>query len=167
MAGRIPPDAFALYASMGSGRSYEKLAEQLDVSKRAVTDVAVRERWQERVAEVDRLGRARAEERTVENMSDLVERHARMLRVVQARGLETLKSDRIPPAQAARTVLAALREERELRMLPVGDHVRDEAEELSKLMIEFTRAANAKTQIDVDDDDFDDGDESVDDAESA
>ena len=47
MSGRIPPDALEYYVSLGADRSYEKVADHYGVSKRAVTKLAVRQRWQE------------------------------------------------------------------------------------------------------------------------
>ena len=156
---------------MGSGRSYDAVADKLGVSKRAIVDLAAREQWQERVAEVDRLARERTEERTVEKMADLAERHVKVLHVLQARGLETLKSDRIPPAQAARVVLAALREEREVRSLPVGNHAEEQARDMARMIRQFVADAGARTMggfvEDDEDEEADDADETNGDAQSA
>ena len=51
---KIPPDAVTYYLSLGPGRSYQKVAEYYGVTKRAVTKIAVKEHWQEKVAEIER-----------------------------------------------------------------------------------------------------------------
>lgn len=145
MAERVPDSAFGIYVALGRDRSYQAVADRLGVAKRSIVRVANRENWQERVEEIDRAVRDQAEARTVETMSDLAERHVKVLHVLQARGLETLKSDRIPPAQAARVVLAALREEREVRSLPVGNQVEEEARDMAALIRQFVAEAEART----------------------
>ena len=56
---KIPLDAFAFYVSLGPGRSYQKVAEQYGVTKRAVVNVATRDRWQAQVEELERTATRR------------------------------------------------------------------------------------------------------------
>ena len=51
---KIPQDAFTYYVSLGASRSYQKVAEKYGVTKRAVVNLAKRERWQEQVVELER-----------------------------------------------------------------------------------------------------------------
>jgi hypothetical protein len=50
---KIPPEAFQFYVGLGPSRSYEAVAEEFGCSRRGVADCAKRERWQERLAEVE------------------------------------------------------------------------------------------------------------------
>ncbi len=56
---KIPTDAFDHYFSLGPGRSYQQVADQYGVTKRAVTALAKRESWQARLAEVEEKARVR------------------------------------------------------------------------------------------------------------
>ena len=49
MTAKIPPDAFDYYFGLGTGRSYQAVADRYGVTKRAVTNYATRERWRERL----------------------------------------------------------------------------------------------------------------------
>ena len=57
---RIPPDAFFFYMSLGKDASYDAVAKRYGVSKRAVTRLAVKEKWQERVKELHQKAEASA-----------------------------------------------------------------------------------------------------------
>ena len=57
MNGKIPPDALQYYLGLGLDRSYQKVADHYGVSKRAVTKLAARERWQDKVIELERKAR--------------------------------------------------------------------------------------------------------------
>lgn len=46
--------AFAFYAGLGMGRSYELVAQRFKVSRRTVTKAAKRQEWAERVQGIDR-----------------------------------------------------------------------------------------------------------------
>jgi len=50
---KIPHDAFDFYFSLGPERSYQRVASRYEVTKRAVTKLAARERWQERLERVE------------------------------------------------------------------------------------------------------------------
>ena len=43
---KIPQDAFTYYMALGPGWSYAQVAVHYGVTKRAVTKIATRERWQ-------------------------------------------------------------------------------------------------------------------------
>ena len=57
MSRKIPDDAFSAYCAMGPERSYRVLADKYEVSKRAITKLAAREGWLERLANIEREAR--------------------------------------------------------------------------------------------------------------
>jgi hypothetical protein len=59
---KIPPDAFDFYFSLGPGRSYQAVAEEYGVTKRAVTKVTANERWQDQIAALERTARESSNE---------------------------------------------------------------------------------------------------------
>lgn len=113
MNGKIPHDAFDYYMSLGPNRSYQAVAEKYGVTKRAVTKLAVRERWQERVAEIERKAREASDQRAVEAIEAVTARHLKALRVIQGKALESLKQLRLSSAmEAVRALDMAIRQER-------------------------------------------------------
>ncbi len=110
---KIPPDAVTYYLSLGPGRSYQKVAEHYGVTKRAVTKIAAKERWQEKVAEIERSALKAAEEKARSEVEATYERHMKALRMVFARGVGALNAMVIDsPADAMRAIQLAIREER-------------------------------------------------------
>lgn len=65
MAKRIPSDAFEAYFALGANRSYQALADKYGVTKKAITLMAKRERWQHRIAELE----SKAREESAKKMS--------------------------------------------------------------------------------------------------
>jgi tetratricopeptide (TPR) repeat protein len=121
MAGKIPADAFDFYFGLGAQRSYQAVADRYQVSKRAVTKLAAKEHWQERVEELEKKARQTIEQKAVENLGNLNDRHLKLLRVIQARALETLKSMPLKTAMdAVRALDLSIRQERLL--LALEDH---------------------------------------------
>ncbi len=116
MTKKLPPDALGYYLSLGPKRSYQDVAERFGVSKRSVTSAAVREDWQARVAEADSRVRERASEDYVESVQAMNERHLKVLRFIQGRSIETLKSMPIDSAMdAVRAYTASIAQERQIR----------------------------------------------------
>ncbi len=101
---KIPPDAFTFYFGLGSDRSYQAVADRYGVSKRSVTKLAVQENWQDRVATLGRKARENSDQRILETLEDMNERHLKTLRVIQGKALETLKA--MPLASAMEAVRA-------------------------------------------------------------
>lgn len=87
MKRKIPTNAFEVYFAMGQGRSYDALAERFKVSKQAITKTAIKERWQERVAEIEQRVQADSKEKVVDLLNEMNERHLRVLRAIQAKAL--------------------------------------------------------------------------------
>lgn len=116
---KIPQDAFAYYVGLGPGRSYQRVADEYGVTKRAVVNVAKRERWQEQAQELERQAREKASEKALEGMEEMNARHLRYLRVIQAKALEGLKAMPLSTAIAAvRALETGIRNERLIRGEP-------------------------------------------------
>ena len=112
MSGKIPSDAFDYYFGLGAGRSYQAVADRCEVSKRAVTKLAARENWQDRLAKRDREVRERSDKRAVETLDSMNARHLKTLQVMQGKALEALKTMPIGSAmEAVRTLEQILKDE--------------------------------------------------------
>lgn len=101
MSNRIPPDAFEHYVSLGPERTHAKIAEEYDVSVRAVSKCASRENWTERLEKIDRDSRERTDKRLGETLDDIRVRHLKTLRVMNARAVEALKQYPLSSAMEA------------------------------------------------------------------
>jgi len=116
---KLGEEAFAFYASLGTARSYERVAEQFSVSKRGVVKCAQREDWPARVAEIDRKARLRLEEQAIESLEEMSARHLKLARVIQGKALEALKSMPLNSAMnAVRALSLAIEIERGTRGEP-------------------------------------------------
>jgi len=91
MSQRIPSDAFDFYIGLGPTRSYQSVADRYGVSKRAVVKHAVREKWTERVAEIHREAREENDKKAVQELGDMHDRHAKMLKAMAVRALTGIK----------------------------------------------------------------------------
>jgi hypothetical protein len=119
---KIPPDAFTYYASLGPQRSYQAVADNYSVSKRAVTAMADREKWQERLVEIEKKARDKADEKVLESLEEMNVRHLKVLRFIQGKAIEALKSMPIDSAMdAVRAFGLTLDKERTIRGEP-SDH---------------------------------------------
>jgi hypothetical protein len=95
---KIPEDAFFLYQSLGVERSYQAVANHLGVTKRAVTKRAGKERWQERLREIE----AKVRQETLEATAD---QQLQCLRAIQTKALQALEHLKF---ESARDALDAL-----------------------------------------------------------
>lgn len=119
MSGRIPSEAFEFYVGLGPDRSYQRVAAEFGVSKRAVTKLAARERWQDRVVELERKVRESAEQKALESLEGMNMRHLKALKIVQGKALEALRSMPLSMAmEAVRSLDRAIRQERLIRGEP-------------------------------------------------
>lgn len=119
MANRIPPDAFDYYVGLGPDRSYQSVADQFGVSKRAVTKLASRDGWQQKVADLERKAREGAEKKTLESLEGMNVRHLKSLMAVQGKALEALRAMPLSTAmEAVRALDMAIRQERLIRGEP-------------------------------------------------
>jgi len=121
MSARIPPEAFEYYAGLGPSRSYKAVAERFGVSKRAVVEYARVDQWQERLAALEAKAKENSEQRILESLEAMNERHLKSLRVVQGKALEALKGMSLTTAMdAIRALDLAIKRERTIRGEP-GD----------------------------------------------
>ena len=91
MTGRIPEDAFDYYVGLGSERSYRAVADHYGATKRAITKVAAREGWAERLANIEKTARERSDQRLAETLEEVRSRHLKTLRAMNARALAALQ----------------------------------------------------------------------------
>ena len=117
---KIPAeDAFRFYTSLGAGRSYAAVAEKYDASKQAITNLANRDGWQERLEKIESEVRERGDAKLVESLDQMNERHLRVLRAIQGKALETLKATPLSNAMdAVRALEMSLKQERLIRGEP-------------------------------------------------
>lgn len=101
---RLPPEAFERYVALGVDRSYQAIADHFGVSKVTVVRHAKKERWQERIVELDAKSRERSEEKILQLMDEVRDRHLRSAKALQMKALEALKS--LPPEKAVKAANA-------------------------------------------------------------
>lgn len=119
MKRKLPPNAFEFYVGLGAQRSYKAVADHYGASKTAVTNLAERERWQDRVAAVERAARERSDQRAIETIESMNARHLRTLQVIQGKALERLKVTQLETAMdAVRALDLSIRQERLIRGEP-------------------------------------------------
>ena len=105
MKRKLPPEAFDIYVGLGIGRGYQAVANHYGVSKGTVTALAKRDDWQSRLVRAEREARNRADEKAVETLEQVNERHLKIARALQAKALDALRSMSL---QEARDVIRAL-----------------------------------------------------------
>ena len=116
MSGKLPPSAFEFYLGLGPGRSYQAVADNYGVTKRAITKHAAKERWQERLAELEAKARQTSDQKTLETLESMNVRHLKSIRVIQGKALETLKSMALNTAMAALAKKGRDRRKRSFRL---------------------------------------------------
>ena len=116
---KLGSDAFTYYVGLGPGRSYQAVAEKFGVSKRAVSNMAEREKWQEKIAELERKARDQAEAKALETLEDMNERHLKVLRFIQGRAIDAMRSMPLESAMdAVRAYTMSVDKERTIRGEP-------------------------------------------------
>ncbi len=138
---KLPSDALAYYLGQGPSRSHQAVADHFRVSKRTVTATAVKEGWKEAVEQADSRVREKASENYVETLQQMNERHLKVLRFIQGRSIESLKSLPIESAMdAVRAYTLAAEKERLIRGEPSERTAVDIVEliknEYAELMVE-------------------------------
>jgi hypothetical protein len=106
---KLPHDAFEFYLALGTGRGYQAVAEHFGVSN-----------WPRQVADREKDVQARVAQNADAVLDDVVERHLKLVRFVQRKALEKLRS--LPmstTAEAVRALDVAIKHER--MILGVGD----------------------------------------------
>ena len=153
---KIPPDAFNFYFSLGPSRSYQAVAEKYGVTKRAVTNLAKRQSWQQRLVEIEAKAREEADKKNAQTLKAIHERQLQSLRLVQRRAIERLRETPIETAvEAARVLTQSIKQENVILGEP-GDRTAVSVEETIRR--EYERWMVIEEQgptSDADDDDDD------------
>lgn len=90
MTRKIPDDAFERYVVLGPQRSHRALAEELGVSKRAITKCAVREDWAGRLTKIEQTAREKSDQKLTESFEQMRDRHLVTLKAMHTRALTAL-----------------------------------------------------------------------------
>ena len=161
MATKLPLDACEYYYSLGNDRSYQAVADHYGVTKRAVTKRAMKEDWQGRIAERESRVRENVTKRTEESLEEMMARHLRQVKAIQARALEALRSMPLNTAmEACRALGQAMTEERRIRGEPADEGTKS-IEQIIKREYErwLVPAGEAERQGEENTQDYDDVDE--------
>ena len=119
MSQRIPEGAFAYYVGLGPSRSYEAVAEHFSASKQGIVNLAQRENWQERIADIERKAQQSVEQQAQESLEAVNSRHLRTAQVLLRKGLELLKDRQLTPQLALRAIEVGVKLERDIRGISV------------------------------------------------
>jgi hypothetical protein len=95
MKAKLPLESFDFYVALGPARSYEAVAKGYGATKRTVTRHAGKERWPERLAEVERKAREESDKNAVTVLREMDERHLKIAKALQGKALEALRSMRL------------------------------------------------------------------------
>ena len=158
MTRKIPEDAFERYVGMGAQRSFKGLAQELGVTKRAVTKCAAREQWTERLAKIERDARARSDQKITETLEQMRERHLATLKAMHTRALAALRTY---PLTSGMDAMRAAEMAIKLERLVAG-----EPSERSAVSIEELTKQEIRELLVVVDDDEPEGEDANDEPES-
>ena len=121
MARKLPSDAFDFYVSLAAERSYDQVAKRFGVTKRTVTTAAKRQNWQGRLQAIETKAREAADQKAVETIEAMKERHLKVYRAIQGKAIETLRTMPLATAMdAVRALGMALEGEQLIRGEPTG-----------------------------------------------
>ena len=149
MTRKIPPDAFEYYVSLGPARNYRTVAERYDVTSRAVTKCASRERWSERLVKIEQDARERCDRKLGDVFEEARERHLKTLKAMHARALTALKQY---PLSSGMDAMRAAEMVIKLERLVMG-----EASERKEVTIEEVTKRELRELLIVGNDDADEG----------
>jgi hypothetical protein len=154
VSARIPDEAFDFYVGLGPSRSYRAVADRYGVSKRAVVKHALREKWADRLREIQEKARAESDKDLAEEMAEMHARHKKMLRAMAVRALAGLKELQLRSGmEAIRAGELVIRMERIVFGEP-EEHGADSIEEITKREIQtLLKVADEEEEEDDDDDD--------------
>jgi len=116
---KIPDDAFETYVAMGPGRSYQALADKIGADKRSITRLAVKEKWVERLAKIQKDARAATDRKLATDMQAMRERQLMEARALRGTALKAMKE--LPPERALKAVASALAVAWKQELLLLGD----------------------------------------------
>jgi transposase-like protein len=116
---KLPPDAYAYYLGLGTGRSYSQVAKHFGVLKPTVTERAVKEGWQAKIEVAEREAREAAEQKAKESLAEMNERHLKTAQLVQRKALEDMRGRPfVSSMDAARSLFMGMEKERLIRGEP-------------------------------------------------
>ena len=116
---KLPADAFENYFALGADRSYQAVADRYEVSKTAVANLAVKENWRHLVHERDRQVRESATKKASETLEQMQARHLTMIKAIQRKALEALRTMPLTTAMdAVRALDTSIKQERLVRGEP-------------------------------------------------
>ena len=98
---KVPADAFALYVAMGPERSYEQVGKHFGLCKRTILRAAQRDRWQERLEEIERQAQQETDARLAKSIHEASMRHRKLLLAVAARAAQALQQFELKSAMEA------------------------------------------------------------------
>jgi hypothetical protein len=117
---KLPQDAFDYFFALGPSRSHAAVAKHFGVSRKTVARRADDDSWERRVLELERKAREASEKKALETIEQLNERHLKVLKVLQGKALEALRSLAMDkPSDVIRALEVSIRQERAIR--GIGD----------------------------------------------
>lgn len=116
---KVPDDAFERYVALGPDRSYQGLAEKLGVDKRSIVRAATRDRWAERLANIQEEARAATDRKLVADLQAVRERQLQEARALRGWALRAMKD--LPPEKALKAVTSALSTAWKQELLLLGE----------------------------------------------
>ena len=136
MKAKLPLESFDFYVALGPTRSYEKVAEHYQTTKRTVTRHAKKERWAERLVEVERKAREESDKNAVAVLQEMQERHLKIAKALQGKALEALRSMQLDRgADVIRALEVGVKQERLIHGEP-GERSAISVEEATKREME-------------------------------
>lgn len=92
MERKLPPESFDFYRSLGLKRSYQTVADKYDVSKVSVVNLAKREKWQERLAQLESQAREAGDKKALQSREEMIDHYLKTWQAVERRSLEALRA---------------------------------------------------------------------------
>jgi hypothetical protein len=153
MRNRIPhEEAFQYYLALGPSRSYEQVAEKYSVTLRGVTKCAATHKWGDRMRKLDREAQEKTDRAFAESKAETRERHLKMLKAIETRGLQALQKLEIDSAFAGvKAIEIALKMERTIMGEPSA-HVGISIQESTRREVESFLARLDEPEDDDDED---------------
>lgn len=102
---KIPSNAFEVYVGMGPERSYRAVAAKFGCTKQAVTKKAGKEKWQERLDDMEAEARRMSDKRVIKTMRDLSDKQLKLWQLVESRALQALRDHSLGSAMDAAKAL--------------------------------------------------------------
>jgi hypothetical protein len=102
---KVPDSALAFYISLGASRSYTTVAKHFGCTRRAIQSRASVEGWTASVAAIEAQARQQLAEEAARTVAEMDQRHLQIAKVLQAKGLEALRTSPIETAGDAMKAL--------------------------------------------------------------